>query len=197
MIGSLILILSVSYAAVVCHKSISDQFKDARITLVVSAGMWLASEIYSSFSFAFSEAVADISLIVTYSVILVAFLMLIRELKPAVFRYPYFAVFMPLIMPVSYYLIYQTSMMREIIVHSISGMIVMISLLLSISYRTDSKSLISAISGSLLLTASILVSFILDDDKYIHLIWYVVSGTGLSVAAYGFVNTFNNNVDID
>jgi len=190
------LILSVSYSAILCHRYISEQFRDARISLVTAAGIWLVSRIYSSTQLPLSNIVNDVSLIITYSVILVALLMIIRELKPAVFRYPYAAVFMPLIIPVSYYFIYQTSLMRETIIHSVTGMIILISLFLNIGYRTGKKSLISIITGATLLAASISVSVFLDDDQYIHLLWYLVTSVGIAVTAYGFVYTFNKNIDI-
>ena len=136
------------------------------------------------------------SLVLTYSIILAAFLMMIRELKPEVFRYPYFIVLMPLIIPVSYYLIYQTSLMRDIIIHSVSGMIVLVSLILSVSYRSSKKPLISIGLGSFLLLTSILLLILLEEDQYFHLLWYLTTSTGIAVTAYGFINTFNENIDI-
>ncbi len=135
--------------------------------------------------------VADISLMVTYSVILMALLMMIREMKPSVFRYPYVAVFMPLIIPVSYYLVYQASLMKGAIIYSVSGMIVMVSLFLSVSYSSNKKLMILNIAGAALLAVSISISALIDEDQYIYRYWYLVTSIGLAVTAYGFVFTFN------
>lgn len=194
MIGSLILIISVIYSAILCQRNLSDQFRDAKISFVTSAGIWLASRVYSSTELPYNEIVGDISLMVTYSIILVALLMIIRKLKPTVFRYPYAAVFMPLIIPFSYYLIYQTSLMRETIIHSVSGMIILVVLFLSTGYKTEKITLISTVAGAVLLTSSIAALVFLDDDQYIHTFWYLITSTGVAVGAYGFVSTFNNKI---
>lgn len=191
MIGPLILLLSVSYGAFLCHRYLSSQFSDARISLVTAAGIWFLSVIYSSTELPLNQMVADISLMVTYSVILMALLMMIREMKPSVFRYPYVAVFMPLIIPVSYYLVYQASLMKGAIIYSVSGMIVMVSLFLSVSYSSNKKLMILNIAGAVLLAVSISISALIDEDQYIYRYWYLVTSIGLAVTAYGFVFTFN------
>jgi len=121
--------------------------------------------------------------------------MMIRKLKPEIFRYPYITVFMPVVIPFSYYLIYQTSLMKDTIVHSVSAMIVLVSLIITIGYKKRKKPLISMIAGSLLLAASLSVSFFLDEDQYIHLLWYLITSVGIAVTSYGFIFTFNRYID--
>jgi len=195
LVGPLLLILSVGFGAILCHKNIVDQFRDARIALVASACFWLTAKIYTSTGFPLSKFIAEISLIITFSGILVALLMMIRKLKPEIFRYPYVTVFMPVVIPFSYYLIYQTSLMKDTIVHSVSAMIVLVSLIITIGYKKRKKPLISMIAGSLLLAASLSVSFFLDEDQYIHLLWYLITSVGIAVTSYGFIFTFNRYID--
>ena len=194
--GHLLLITSVVFAVFLCQKKLADQFKDSRITLVMAASFWLIAKIYSSIGFPLSEVISDISLIITHSVILVSLLMMIRELKPEIFRYPYITVFMPAIIPFSYYLIYETSLMKDTIVHSVSVMIVLVTLILSFGYRKHQKPFISILVGALLLITSILVSSIFNEEQYIDILWYLATSIGIAATAYGFTYTFNNNIDI-
>lgn len=173
----------------------ADQFRDARITLVTAACFWLIAKIYTSTGFPLSEIIAEMSLIITFSVILVSLLMMIRELKPEIFRYPYVIVFMPAVIPFSYYLIYQTSLMKDTIVHSVSAMIVLVLLVISTGYRKNKKPFISMIAGTVLLAGSLSVSFLLDEDQFIHLLWYIITSAGIAVTAYGFIFTFNRQID--
>lgn len=84
--------------------------------------------------------------------------------------------------------------MRETIIHSVSGMIILVVLFLSTGYKTEKITLISTVAGAVLLTSSIAALVFLDDDQYIHTFWYLITSTGVAVGAYGFVSTFNNKI---
>jgi len=155
----------------------------------------LTATIYISTGFSLAEIIAEMSLIITFSGVLVALLMMIRKLKPEIFRYPYVTVFMPVVIPFSYYLIYQTSLMKETIVHSVSAMIILVSLIIGIGYKKDKKPFISILIGTLLLTASTSVSFFLDENQYINLLWYLITSIGIISTSYGFIFTFNRQID--
>ena len=195
MIGSLLLISSVIFGAILCHKNMADQFRDARIALVTAGCFWLIAKTYTSTGLPFSEIIAEMSLIITFSVILVSLLMMIRKLKPEIFRYPYAMVFMPVVIPFSYYLIYQTSLMKDTILHSVSAMILLVLLVISTGYRKNKKPFISVIAGTVLLAGSLSVSFFLDEDQYIHLLWYLITSAGIAITTYGFIFTFNQKID--
>lgn len=122
--------------------------------------------------------------------------MMIRDLKPEIFRYPYVAVFMPVIIPFSYYLIYQTSLIRDTIIHAVSVMIVLVVFIISVGYRKNKKQFISIITGSILLVSAISVSYFVDEEQYTHFLWYLITSAGIVVTVYGFIFTFNNNLDV-
>ncbi len=195
MVGYLLLVASIGLSAVICHKKLSNQFKDARITFTASAVVWILSAIYASLSFPFSDIVESVSPIIAFSLILVALLMMIRHLKPGIFRYPYITVFMPVVIPFSYYLTYQTSLMKDTILHSVSAMIVVVSLILSLGYKDEIKPFLSIIAGTVLLSVSISGSFFLDEDQYVQLLWYFITSVGITISTYGFVFTFNRNIE--
>lgn len=191
------LILSVVISVYLCHINLSDQFKDTKYTLVSAGVFWITASLYSALMLPFSSIVRDLSLIITSSLILIGLLMIIRELKPEIFRYPYLAVFMPVVIPVSYYLIYQTSMIRVTIVHSVLVLIILVTLIISIGYRTNIKQLLAVISGGLLLGLSVIVSFFFDEQQYISLLWYLITGIGIILTSYGFLITFNRKIEVN
>lgn len=191
--GSILLILVVGYGAILCYRNLADQFRDVRITLLISAIFWIVAKIYAESGLLLSETIESFSTIIAYSVILVALLMMIRQLKPDIFRYPYLAVFMPLAIPFSYYITYQISLMRDTILHSVSGMTVLVILIISVGYRDRLKPFLSILAGSFLLAISITGSFFLDEDQYNELLWYAISSIGIAFSAYGFIFTFNQN----
>lgn len=122
--------------------------------------------------------------------------MIIRGLKPEIFRYPYITVFMPLVIPVSYYLIYQTSLIRDTMLHSVLGTIVLVTMIITISYKNKVKPFISTIVGGILLATSIAVNVFLETDQYIHFVWYLITSVGIALVSYGFIFTFNRNIDV-
>ena len=193
MAGLLVILTSLVIGVYLTKKFFDDTHnKDVVHTLYTAIGLGSAGVIYHLFYLPFSEFIYLISSITSISVLLVALLMFIRKLKPELFQYPYFMVFTPLILPLSYILIYDVVILRDIL-FTVVGIVPMLAATLLIdSYKkkertgTYSMALMGIVSLALLNRNLSVFPFQLPNFELI-----LIGGGGLALF-YLFLKTFED-----
>lgn len=193
MAGQILLLLTVLCCLYVFKKRFPDNFKDVKISIYLSAVIWVVGFMYFSAGLPHNTLISDISKISSLSFLLIAILMLIRELKPHMFRYPYLVVFIPILVPVSYLLVYQTNVIRYTILYSVTGIIIFVNLLFIIVYRNKITSAFTGIVGIILLSGALFYTIFLEYFIFYEFLFLSVISMGMIATVYSVSEALRNN----
>lgn len=193
MFGQILLLLVVIYCTHSFRKTFPDKYEDVKHSISISAGIWLIGQVYYSIGFSFESFIRNVSTTTSLSILLVAFLMLIRELKPHLFRYPYFTVFIPIIIPFTYIFVYDIPVIRNTILYSIAIIAITVQLLLVIGYRGVYSAFSKGVVGSIFLFLGYMYMMFSETFIYYEFIWHIIVSIGVFLSINSITDTFNQN----
>lgn len=199
--GQLFLFLATVYSLYLIIKHVPGLFRDIKIITVTALFIWLFSQINYTGEFnLYEEKYHDFNLIIIISLILSTELIIVRIMRPGVFRYPHFLVLTPLLIPVSFILIIDTYMIRDIVFITTQGIAIVVYLLLLLEKDELALALASrksVIGISLLLLAYVTYWFIQNYISLNAILWESMTAVGTVLIIQSFVKKLNNkNLDI-
>lgn len=170
-------IFAVIVSTVIVLKKFPSESTEIRYAGLTALSTWLIGDIIITVNIAFQEVFHVIFQTVSLSLVLVIFLLFIRQRKPVIFRYPFYIVFVPLLIPIAQLIVMETKIMREIIFMTLQGVSIIVFVLLLIGYSEELQHKVLTIVGVLLLIWGFSFYWILQ-EYYIVFSW-----------AWGLTNT--------
>lgn len=193
MAGLLVILTSLVIGVYLTKKFLGNtDDKDVAYTIYTAIGVSSVGVIYRLFYLPYSEFIYQICCLTGMTLLLVSQLMMIRRLKSELFQYPYFMVYTPLIVPFTYFLIYDVEILRDILLTGIGIVPMLVAILLIDSYkkevrvRTYSIILVGILSLVLINRNLSLLPYQLDNLELI-----MIGAAGLSLY-YLFLKTIKN-----
>lgn len=186
--GHLFIFFSTVASLYIVYKEYGDSYRDYKLALLWSGIIWLLSQVVHAVDIEVLHSIPDILVVFANSTLLTSFLMLIRNLKPEFFRYPYPTVFVPFMLPVAYLTVLGSSIMQSLIFFSMQAVTVLVFIILSIGYwkrmKLKPKLPLAAI---ILLTLAFIVHWALEDlHNIFQFIWQLFLSLGMIFSVYTF-----------
>ena len=189
--GQLLLFLATVYCLFLFIKVLPAQNRVLKIITVITFIVWLLSQVIYSGEMNFYEDIHhDFIHITIISLILTAELILVRLMRPGVFRYPYFLVFAPLLIPASFILIINTYMIKDIVFMTTQGIAIIVYLLLMFEKQEVNLFSKKGIAGLvLLLLAYITYWFIQNIQPLNSIVWESMLSVGAVLVVHSLVKS--------
>lgn len=180
-------IFTVIVSAVIVLKKFPSQPKGARYASLTALLSWLAGDIIISINVPYQKAFHIILQTVSLSLILVLFLQFIRQRKPVIFRYPYYMVYVPLLIPFAQVIVMDAQIIREIIFMSLQGVAIIVFAILSFGYSAELRYKLLTIVGLILLIWGFAFFWILQEYFIVfEWAWSVTNAGGMIACIYAF-----------
>ena len=188
--GQLLIFLTTVICLYLLFKQLSGNFKDVKIVTSLALFIWLLSQIAYTGEFHFYEEIYhDYHNIIIISLILTAELMIIRVMRPALFRYPYFLVYTPILIPISFILIINTYMIKDLVFMITQGIALVVYLLFLFDKSENRLINKQSIIGIILLLFSYLTYWFLQNFISIpSVIWETMLAIGSLLLVHSLVN---------
>lgn len=180
-------IITVLVSLTIVIKKFPSSVPDLKYTGIAALAAWLLGDIMISVNMPYQEVLHVILQSLSLSLLLIVFLIFIRCRKPVIFRYPYYFVFIPLLIPVAQFLIMETEIMREIIFMSLHGVSIFVFTLLAIGYGRELNYKLLTIVGVLLLLWGFAFFWILKNYYIVFSwAWGLTNMLGMIACTYSF-----------
>lgn len=112
-------------------KRVPAQKIDLKIVLIIAILFWIISQLISSGDMIMiDDMISDLLQISIISLVLTALMIIVRNLRPVIFRYPYFLVYSPLSLPIFFLLVIDTYLIKDLIFMASQGIALIVYLLL-------------------------------------------------------------------
>ena len=188
--GQLIIFLTTVICLYLLIRELSGKFKDVKIVTSLALFIWLLSQVVYTGEFNFYEDIYhDFNNIITISLILSAELMIVRVMRPALFRYPYFLVYTPFLIPVSFILIINTYLIKDLVFMITQGIALFVYLLFMLDKSEIRLINIQSIIGVLLLIIAYITYWLLQNFIPIPaVLWQSLLAIGSLLLVHSLVN---------
>tara|TARA_R100001143_G_scaffold63591_1_gene73010 strand:- start:31987 stop:32592 length:606 start_codon:yes stop_codon:yes gene_type:complete len=192
--GQLILFISSVYCLYLVFTGVSSKNNDIKSILILAILIWIISQFFNSGdTIQIDNTIAEFLQILNISLVLTILLIIVRSLRPAIFRYPYFLVFTPLLVPLFFFLIIDTYLIKTIIFMSTQGIALLVYLLLLTEENSVTHKNIYGLVSIVLVFASYVTNwFLLDLHLVMIVLWQILLSTGILVAIYSFTRKSDN-----
>lgn len=187
--GQLILFISSVYCIYLVISRVSSKKSDIKSILIFAILIWIISQFFNSGdTIQIDNTIAEFLQILNISLILTILLIIVRSLRPAIFRYPYFLVYTPLLVPLFFFLIIDTYLIKTIIFMSTQGIAMLVYLLLLTEENAVAhKKKYGVISVLMILASYVTYWFLLDLHPFMEIFWQLL----LSIGILGAILTFS------
>lgn len=180
-------IFSVIVSTVIVCKQFPSNATDIRYASLTALSTWLTGDIIISINIPFQDVLHLILQSISLSLILVVFLLFIRQRKPIIFRYPYYMVFVPLFIPIAQLIVMDTQIMGEIIFMSLQAVSIIVYILLAFGYHEKLHYKLITIVGVLLLVWGFSFFWILQEYYIVFdWAWSLTNTGGIIACIYSF-----------
>jgi hypothetical protein len=180
-------IFAVIVSTVIVLKKLQPASKEIRYTSLIALSAWLIGDITVSSNLPYQEVLHIILQTISLSLILVVLLQFIRQRKPVIFRYPYYMVYVPLLIPFAQLIVMEAQIIREIIFMSLQGVVIIVFALLSFGYSEELKYKLLTIVGLLFLVWGFAFFWILQEYYIVYeLAWGLTNAGGMIACIYSF-----------
>lgn len=182
--GQLLLFISSVYCLYLVITKVSSKNSDIKSVLTVAISIWIISQFFNSEdTIQIDNTIAELLHILNLSLVLTILLIIVRSLRPVIFRYPYFLVYSPLLVPIFFYLIIDTDMIKTIIFMSIQGIAMLVYLLL----LTEKNGVAHKNSYGLMSVCFISISYIsywylIDIHEIFEILWELTLSVGILIS---------------
>lgn len=186
--GQLLLFISSVFCLYLVISKVSSKKSDIKSVLIIAISIWIISQFFNSGdTIQIDNTIAELLHILIISLVLTILLIIVRSLRPAIFRYPYFLVYSPLLVPLFFFLIIDTYLIKTIIFMSTQAIAMLVYLLLltennAVAHRTKT----GLVSALMLLSAYIAYWFISDLHHFIEIFWQFALSVGILISIYSF-----------
>lgn len=167
---------------------ITSENHDIKSVLIVAILIWISSQFFNSGGIIqIEKTISELLHILNISLVLTILLIIVRSLRPAIFRYPYFLVYSPLIVPFFFLLIIDTDLIKMIIFITTQGIAIFVYLLL----LTEERAVAHRLKYGLIAAFMILISYIcfwllIDIHPYVEIIWQLLLSLGIVISIHSF-----------
>lgn len=180
-------IFTVIVSTVIVLKKFQSSSKEIRYASLIALSTWLIGDIIVSIDLPYQEVLHIILQTVSLSLILVVFLQFIRQRKPVIFRYPYYMVYVPLLIPIAQLIVMDAQIIREIIFMLLQAVSIIVFALLSFGYSEKLKYRLLTIVGLLLLVWGFAFFWILQEYYIVfEWAWGLTNTVGMIACVYSF-----------
>lgn len=177
-------------------KEFPSESRGVRYAGLTALILWLIGGIALSLDIPFQEVVQFTLQSCSLSLVLVIYLKFIRQRKPIIFRYPYYMVYLPLIIPLTQLIVLETRVIGEIIFMTLQAISIIVYILLSVGYSADLKNKILTIVGVLLLLWGFTFYWILKEFYIVfEWAWGLTNMGGMIACVYSFSDLLRLNVN--
>jgi len=184
--GQLILFISSVYCLYLAIFKLDTKKNDIKWVLILALVVWITSLFFNSVDTPQIDIyVAEILHIFTMSLVLTLLLIIVRNLRPAIFRYPYFLVYSPLLIPLFFFLIIDTYLIKTIIIMTTQFIAIFVYLLLIFDENAlTHKRSIGIISSVLIILSYCSYWFLIELIPFSDIIWQITLSAGIVTAIY-------------
>lgn len=186
--GQLLLFLTSIYCLYLVIVKLDSENYDIKSVLIFAILFWVGSQFFNTGdTIQIENTISEILHIIKMSLVLTILLIIVRSLRPAIFRYPYFLVYSPLIIPLFFLMIIDTDLIKRIIFMTTQGISILVYLLL----LTENKAVAHKTSFGLIAVFLLSVSYIsywifIDLHTIIHTISQILLSLGIVISIYSF-----------
>ncbi len=186
--GQLILFITSVYCLYLVISKVSSKNSDIKSILIISILIWIISQFFNSGdAIQIENTIAELLHILNISLVLTILLIIVRGLRPAIFRYPYFLVYSPLLVPLFFFLIIDTYLIKTIIFMSTQGIALLVYLLLLTEENAVAhKSEFGIISALVIIASYVSYWFLIDFHPFMEMIWQLLLSGGILVSIVTF-----------
>lgn len=182
-------ILTVAILLIVIYRKFPPKIRDIKVTSFSALIAWGTGDLFTSINIPYNDTIGVLIQSLSLSLLLVVFLIFIRRRKPQIFRYPYFIVFIPMLLPVAQYIVMDTEIMREVILMSLHGVSILVFTILSIGYVNHLNNKLITILGILLLLWGFSFYWILQNYYIVYSwAWGLTNSLGMVACVYSFAD---------
>lgn len=151
-----------------------------------------AGAIYHLFDLPYSEFIYHLSGITSIAMLLSSMLLFVRDLKFELFHYPFYMMFLPLILPVSYLLLYDVVIMRDILFVCAGIIPLLVTTLLINIYRKQGRESTLALALMGIVSLALLNRNLSVFPIQLPELELIVVGIGSLILFYLFLKTFKD-----
>lgn len=186
--GLLLLFISSVYCLYLVISKVSTKKSEIKSVLIIAILFWIISQFFESGdTYQIDNTIAELLHILNISLVLTILLIIVRSLRPAIFRYPYFLVYSPLLVPLFFFLIIDTNLIKVIIFMSTQAIAMLVYLLLltennAVSHQTK----YGLFSALMLLISYVSYWFFSETHQIIENIWQISLSVGILISIYSF-----------
>ncbi|MDX1641550.1 MAG: hypothetical protein R3220_07620 [Balneolaceae bacterium] len=190
----LLSIITVVVSLAIIFKKYPGEVRDIRYLSISALFLWLCGDIVISINVPYLDLFHVLLQSLALSILLIVYLIFIRQRKPIIFRYPYYLVFFPLLIPVAQIIVMETEIMREIIFMALHGVSIMVFILLAVGYAQELKHKLLTIIGVLLLLWGFAFYWILQNYYIVfEWAWAFTNSVGMIACIYSFSDLITAN----
>lgn len=187
-------IITVIVSIIIVLKEYPSDIRDIKFSGLVALVLWVIGDIFVSLQVLYFEVIQLTLQSCSLSLVLVIFLKFIRQRKPIIFRYPYYMVYVPLLIPFTQLIVMNTKVIGDIIFMILQGISILVFVLLSIGYSTELKNKLLTIIGVLLLLWGFTFYWILKEYFIVfEWAWGLTNTGGMIACIYSFSDLLTSN----
>lgn len=189
-------ILTVIVCLLIVLREFPTKLRDVKYSAFISLILWLTGDIAISLNLPFQDVVQLTFQTCSLSLVLVIFLKFIRRHKPIIFRYPYYMVYLPLLIPITQLIVMNTKVIGNIIFMILQAVSVIVYVILSVGYSNELKNKTLTIVGVLLLLWGFTFYWILKEYYIVfEWAWGLTNAGGMIACVYSFGDLLRINVN--
>lgn len=193
-------IITVVVSLAIVYKKFPSTTRDIKYLSLAALFGWLIGDISVATNIPYQANLHIFLQSFALSLLLIIYLIFIRQRKPVIFRYPYYIVFIPLLIPIAELIVMQTEIMKEIILMSLHGVSILVFILLTVGYVKELQHKLLTILGVILLLWGFTFYWILQNYYIVfEWAWGITNSLGMIACMYSFSDLllFNENQSID
>ena len=180
-------IFAVIVSITIVFKKFPADYSEIRYASFAALAAWLIGDIVISVNAPAQDFLHLALQSTSLTLVLVIFLQFIRQRKPIIFRYPYYMVFVPLLIPIAQLIVMEAQIIREIIFMSLQGVAIFVYVLISFGYSEELHYKLLTIVGVLLLIWGFAFFWILQEYYIVFdWAWGLTNTGGLIACIYSF-----------
>lgn len=185
MAGLFFLFIAVVISVVILFKRLDSSLRDVQIMSLSALLLWIIwVAMKPLFAGIITEALSEMMVMLLFSFGLSAVLMLVRNLRPVLFQYPYFLTFSPFLITVAFILVAGSNLISDIMFMSVQAVLIISCLFIILGAESDKKVILKSIVSTLFLSLAFILFWFLDSFiLYTEFLWQFFAGIGIVMNA--------------
>ncbi len=194
--GQLLLFIASIYCLYLVIAKITSKRYDIKSVLIFAIIVWIGSQFFNpGDTIQIENTISELLHILNISLVLTILLIIVRSLRPAIFRYPYFLVYSPLIVPFFFLLVMDTDLIKTIIFMTTQGIAILVYLLLlTEKYAVVHKTRYGLIAVLMITLSYVSYWFFIDLHPFIEIASQIFLSMGIVISIYSFTKTSDSEL---